>query len=59
MTLEQSHALKQAFNTAGDETGYVSWIKCMQIAKDLNLEYEQVWHQTTAAGNCCYVHDTL
>lgn len=56
MTLEQSHALKQAFNTAADETGYVSWIKSMQIAKDLNLEYEQVWHQTGAAGNCCCVH---
>ena len=56
MTLEQSHALKQAFNTAADETGYVSWIKSMQIAKDLNLEYEQVWHQTTAAGNSCCVY---
>jgi len=42
MTLEQSHALKEAFNKAADETGYVSWLKCMQIAKDLDLEYEQV-----------------
>ena len=42
MTLEQSQALKQAFNQAADETGYVSWLKCMQIAKTLNLEYEQV-----------------
>ncbi|KAL0049611.1 hypothetical protein WJX82_006036 [Trebouxia sp. C0006] len=42
MTLEQSHALKEAFEKAADETGYVSWLKCMQIAKDLDLEYEQV-----------------
>ena len=42
MTLEQSQGLKKAFEKAADDTGYVSWIQCMRIAKELNLEYEQV-----------------
>ena len=42
MSLEQSKALKEAFETAADANGYISWLKCMQIAKDLGLEYEQV-----------------
>ena len=42
MTIEQSEKLKQAFASGADEHGYVSWVKCMQIAKDLGLEYEQV-----------------
>ena len=42
MSLEQSKALKEAFDTAADANGYISWLKCMQIAKELGLEYEQV-----------------
>ena len=42
MTLDQSKGLKEAFNQAADANGYISWLKCMQIAKDLGLEYEQV-----------------
>ena len=42
MTIEQSEKLKLAFETAADEHGYVSWVTCMQIAKQLGLEYEQV-----------------
>lgn len=42
MTLDQSKGLRAAFDQAADATGYISWLKCMQIAKDLGLEYEQV-----------------
>ena len=42
MTLDQSKGLKEAFDQAADANGYISWLKCMQIAKDLKLEYEQV-----------------
>lgn len=42
MTLEQSAKLKQAFEKAADQYGYVSWVTCMHIAKELGLEYEQV-----------------
>lgn len=42
MTLEQSKGLKEAFEHAADANGYISWLTCMQIAKNLGLEYEQV-----------------
>lgn len=42
MTIDQSEKLKQAFAEAADGVGYVSWVACMHIAKQLGLEYEQV-----------------
>lgn len=48
MTLEQSKGLKEAFEHAADANGYISWLTCMRIAKDLGLEYEQVGFE----GSC-------
>ena len=56
MTLDQSKGLKEAFDHAADANGYISWLKCMQIAKDLGLEYEQVCVDVPVLHLTCLLH---
>lgn len=59
MTLEQSKGLKEAFDQAADANGYISWLKCMQIAKDLGLEYEQVCVDVLVLHLKCLSHGCM